>query len=109
MTRSSALLRAGYSVSSPRTLEDTAPLMKSADFLAVLIGNSIPPKDRTRLIKNIRRVDPREPLIYVTNLNGDVEDQCDYSVNLARDFGRLLEILTHLEKSRTSTSGEPRP
>ncbi len=97
ITRSGALLRSGYRVSSPRVAEDAIPLVASNDFFAVVIGNSVLHQDRIHVIQNIRKVKPEQRILYVTNIQGDEEPAADGSIDVSQDFGKLLEYLHQLE------------
>ncbi len=97
ITRSGALLRSGYRVSSPRVAEDAIPLVASNEFFAVVIGNSVLRQDRLHVIQNIRKVKPGQRILYVTNIQGDEEPQADGSIDVSQDFGKLLEYLHQLE------------
>ncbi len=97
VTRSGALLRSGYRVSSPRTASDSIPLAASNDFFAVVIGNSVMRVDRVHVIRGIRKLKPNQVILYVTNLHGDEEPEADLSIDVSQDFGKLLEALHNLE------------
>jgi hypothetical protein len=98
ITRSGALLRSGYRVSSPRLAEDAIPLAASNDFFAVVIGNSVLQKDRAHVISNIRKMKPGQIIVYVTNISGDEEPEADTSIDVSQDFGKLLHHLHELEQ-----------
>ncbi len=98
ITRSGALLRSGYRVSSPRVAEDAIPLAASNEFFAVVIGNSVLRQDRLHVIQNIRKVKPGQIIIYVTNIPDDDEPAADASIDVSQDFGRLLQHLHGLEQ-----------
>ena len=100
ITRSGALLRSGYRVSSPRLAEDAIPLAASNDFFAVVIGNSVLRQDRLHVIQNIRKIKPNQIILYVTNIENDDEPAADTSINVAHDFGNLLHHLHLLEQQR---------
>ena len=97
ITRSGALLRSGYSVSSPRVAEDAVPLVATNEFFAVVIGNSVLHNDRVRVIHNIRKIKPAQIIVYVSNIEGDEEPEADTSIEVAQDFGKLLNHLHWLE------------
>ena len=98
ITRSAALLRSGYSVSSPRVAEDAIPLVVNNEFFAVVIGNSVLHQDRVRVIQNIRKIKPSQVILYVSNIEGDEEPAADASIEVSQDFGKLLNHLHHLEQ-----------
>jgi len=100
ITRSGALLRSGFSVSSPRVAEDAVPLVATNEFFAVVIGNSVLRQDRVRVIQNIRKVKPNQIVLYVSNVEGDEEPEADTSIEVSQDFGKLLNHL-HLLEQRT--------
>lgn len=97
ITRSGALLRSGFRVSSPRVAEDAIPLAASNEFFAVVIGNSVLSQDRTHVIQNIRKLKPSQIILYVTNIPGDEEPAADASLDVSHDFAPLLNHLHHLE------------
>lgn len=97
ITRSGALLRSGYRVSSPRIAEDAIPLVATNEFFAVVIGNSVLRQDRVRVIQNIRKIKPNQIIVYVSNIVGDEEPEADSSVEVSQDFGKLLIHLHELE------------
>ncbi len=99
ITRSGALLRSGYSVSSPRVAEDAVPLVATNEFFAVVIGNSVLRQDRVRVIQNIRKIKPTQIILYVSNIEGDEEPEADTSIEVSQDFGRLLNHLHFLEQA----------
>ena len=98
ITRSGALLRSGYSVSSPRVAEDAIPLVATNEFFAVVIGNSVLRQDRVRVIQDIRKLKPAQIILYVSNIVGDEEPEADTSIEVSQDFGRLLNHLHYLEQ-----------
>jgi hypothetical protein len=98
ITRSGALLRSGYSVSSPRVAEDAIPLVATNEFFAVVIGNSVLRQDRVRVIHNIRKIKPNQIILYVSNIVGDEEPEADTSIEVSQDFGKLLNHLHYLEQ-----------
>ncbi len=102
ITRSGAMLRSGYRVSSPRVAEDAIPLVASNEFFAVVIGNSVLKKDRLHVISNIRKLKPKQMILYVTNIPGDEENAADASIDVSQDFGKLLHHLHELEQKDTS-------
>src|SRR5512140_1233811 len=85
ITRSGALLRSGFSVSSPRVAEDAIPLVATNEFFAVVIGNSVLRQDRIRVIQSIRRIKPSQIILYVSNILGDEEPEADTSIEVAQD------------------------
>ena len=99
ITRSGALLRSGYSVSSPRVAEDAIPLVATNEFFAVVIGNSVLRQDRGRVIQNIRKLKPSQNILYVSNIDGDEEPEADTSIGVSQDFGKLLNHLHVLEQA----------
>jgi hypothetical protein len=99
ITRSGALLRSGYSVSSPRVAEDAIPLVATNEFFAVVIGNSVLRQDRVRVIQNIRKLKPSQIILYVSNIDGDEEPEADTSIGVSQDFGKLLNHLHVLEQA----------
>jgi hypothetical protein len=104
ITRSGALLRSGYRVSSPRLAEDAIPLAASNDFFAVVIGNSVLRQDRLHVIQNIRKIKPGQIIVFVTNIDNDEEPAADASINVGQDFGKLLQHLHDLEQRRIRTA-----
>jgi hypothetical protein len=108
ITRSGALLRSGFSVSSPRVAEDAIPLVATNEFFAVVIGNSVLRQDRIRVIQNIRKLKPNQIILYVSNIDGDEEPEADTSIEVSQDFGKLLNHLHLLEQKtqqRQAASG----
>jgi hypothetical protein len=109
ITRSGALLRSGFSVSSPRVAEDAIPLVATNEFFAVVIGNSVLRQDRIRVIQNIRKLKPGQIIIYVSNIVGDEEPEADSSIEVAQDFGKLLAHLHLLEERAQLRQANPTP
>src|SRR3954467_575378 len=109
ITRSGALLRSGFSVSSPRVAEDAIPLVATNEFFAVVIGNSVLRQDRIRVIQNIRKLKPNQIIIYVSNIVGDEEPEADSSIEVSQDFGKLLAHLHLLERRAQQRQTNPRP
>ena len=96
--RSGALLRSGFTVSSPRMAEDAVAMVSTQDFLAVVIGNSVLRVDRERVMRGIRKIKPGQPIIYFSDIPGDHDSEADQSIDTSADFGKLLVALHALEK-----------
>ena len=95
--RSGALLRSGFTVSSPRRAEDAIPMVATGDFLAVVIGNSVMSTDRVHVIRGIRKLKPQQPVIYFSDIPGDIDAEADESVDVSADFSKLLVVLHKIE------------
>ncbi len=93
ITRNNALAVAGYSVSSPRTIADSVPLLASEDFRAVVIGDSVPDAERAELIARLRETKPGIPILFVTVIPGRTEPHADQNLDVSSDIAPLFEAL----------------
>lgn len=93
---------AGYSVSSPRHPEAAGLLFSSEKFDAVLIGDSVPPRKRARIIADLRAVHAATPILYVyANAARANEPAADECVNVTGDPEGLLKALEkHIDRKR---------
>jgi DNA-binding response OmpR family regulator len=97
VTRSGALVQSGYRVSSPRRAEDAIAMAASSEYLAVVIGSSVLRVDRVHVIRGIRKMRPNQPILYFSEVSGDIEPEADDSIDVSQDFGRLLSALHALD------------
>ena len=95
INRNDALAVAGYSVISPRTPRETPLLVRRERVDAVVIGHSIPPDERERLIADIRLAAPKVPIIFVYQRPGGAPDaNADASVDVTDSPAPLIQYLT---------------
>ena len=94
LTRNDMLAVAGYSVASPRHPEDAHLLMESEPFDAVLIGDSVTPPARARIVTELRALRPQTPVLYVfANRERATEPAADQCVDVTGDPDGLLKAL----------------
>ena len=101
ITRNDLLAVAGYSAASPRLPENAGLLFSKDKFDAVLIGDSIPPPQRRRIIAELRDQDENVPILYVyadvANASEPLADQC---VDVSGDPEPLLNAIeTHINRN----------
>jgi hypothetical protein len=83
LTRNDLLAVAGYSVASPRRPEDAVVLFAAQPFDIVLIGHSVAPAVRKRIIHELRGV-RHVPILYVyTDRTRGQEPLADACIDVA--------------------------
>lgn len=92
INRNDALAIAGYSVISPRAPEEAPLLVGREKADAVVIGHSIPPEDRIRLIGGIRAMRPDIPIVFVYQKpEGAPEPLADVSLDVSESPAPLID------------------
>ncbi len=95
LTRNDALALAGFSVVSPRTPEEAPSLLNERPFDAVLIGDSVPPPERRKLIGEVRRRFPQTLICYIRALpDASEEPLADISVDESHGPEPMIAALT---------------
>jgi len=96
LTRNDLLAVAGYSVASPRDPADAPVLFRSERFDAVLIGDSVLPPERKRIIEDLRSIRSGIPILYLFADPGRKHEPfADESVDVT---GSPEPLLTALER-----------
>lgn len=96
--RNDMLAISGYSVASPRYLGDAPMMLAAEDFVAVIIGHSVLPAERRRLIPLMRAIRP-VPIVFVAPTGEPPEPLADYSVDIGQNPGALLAVLQRCEQA----------
>jgi DNA-binding NtrC family response regulator len=107
-TRNDALALAGFTVVSPRSPEQTLLLLHQEKFDAVIIGHSIEPELRKRLIASIHEASPGLPIAFVFLPAEDPGEEplADFAVDISHGPMPLLQALRrHLETKREGSNG----
>lgn len=93
LTRNDLLAVAGYSVASPRSPEDAPTLFATDRFDVVLLGDSVSPRLRKRLIQHFRQ-SRSVPIIYVyVDRSRPDEPLADECVDVSGDPEPLLRAI----------------
>lgn len=96
INRNDALAVAGYTVISPRVPRETPLLLQREGADAVVIGHSISPEERRRLIRAIRAAKPGIPIVFVYQKpEGTPEPHADVSLDVTKGLRRLSSISRH--------------
>lgn len=85
------LALAGYSVASPREPLDAILLLQQEDFLAVLIGHTVPSADAAIIAAKARKFGIASIFVYQGNVAAP--DWADLSVENDSGVGTLLNFL----------------
>jgi DNA-binding response OmpR family regulator len=94
LTRNDLLAVAGYSVASPREPLDAALLFSQERFDAVLIGDSVPSKERRAIIRGLRELRTDVSILYVyADRQYDQEPLADECVDVSGDPEPLLRAI----------------
>ena len=97
-TRNDALALAGYSVASPKEPLDAIAQFARSPFDAVVIGHSVEPELRQRLIGGLRALAPRVPIVFAHPFGVEEEPLADVTVDTAEDPFAIVVALDKLLK-----------
>ena len=89
--RNDLLAIAGYSVSSPREPLDAIVLLQHDDYLAVLIGHSVLPREALVIAEKAKALNI--PAIFAFQGQVEAPVWADFAVDTQRDIGALLNYL----------------
>ncbi len=94
LTRNDLLAVAGYSVASPKDPLGAALLHSKERFDVVLIGDSVRPMERRRIIKELREIREDVPILYVyADPRFDKEPLAEECVDVTGDPEPLLRAI----------------
>ncbi len=94
ITRNDALAIAGYSVVSPRDPSEAPLIIAQQHIDAVIIGHSVEPAMRKRLIRDIRKFKPSMPILFVyTAPQTTGEPLADVSINVTKGPQALIAAM----------------
>jgi hypothetical protein len=94
VTRNHALAAGGYCIASPKLPEDAPLLFAEGNFQAVIIGHSVIPDVRKRIIPSLRKTNSAVPIIFVfSSPESGSEPLADLSVDVSAGPSLLLFVL----------------
>ena len=79
--RNAVMAAAGYRVSSPHSIDDIPKLLESEPFDIVVLGHTIPRKERIALIKRIRALGKKVPILSLYTSPDTMDRLADCEVN----------------------------
>jgi CheY-like chemotaxis protein len=89
LTREMLLSGAGFQVTSVRTLRDALECCKRSQFDLIIVGHSIPQRDKRELVKEVREVSPA-PLLSIRRHGEPPLPEADHSVDALEGPAVLL-------------------
>src|SRR5581483_222873 len=92
-TRNDALAIAGYSVASPKKPLDAIEQFGRSQFDAVIIGCSVQPELRNKLIRRLRELKPNLPIVFAHAAESQDEPLADVTVDAEEDPIAVLRAL----------------
>ncbi len=94
LTRNDALALAGFAVVSPKMPREAPRILAERDVDAVVIAQSLAPKERSALMSAIRKLRPAVPLVFVyTSPDNRPEPLADLSVDVGEGPWALIKAL----------------
>lgn len=90
------LAAAGYSVSVPATMKAAESLASSGDYQVLVIGESIAPVDRSRIIGAMRAASPKAVVLFAYLRKRDGEPGADSSVDVTSNVDGLIRVLNNV-------------
>lgn len=94
LTTSVSAALAGFAVVSPKTPKEAPQILAERHVDAVVIAQSLPPKERSGLMSAIRKLRPKVPLVFVyTSPDNRREPLADVSVDVAEGPWALIKAL----------------
>ena len=79
--RNAVMAAAGYRVSTPHSPDDIPKLLESESFDIVVLGHTIPRKERVELIKRIRALQKNLPILSLYTSPDSMDRLADCEVN----------------------------
>jgi hypothetical protein len=109
LERNDLLAVAGFSVISPKHPEHTPELAAQEDVDAVIIGHSVDPKVRKRIIRGVRKACPGCLICFVYAAPDRVgEPLADVSLDVTKGPEPLIVFLTdRLPREKASSDSKP--
>ena len=92
-SRELVLCSVGYAVESTSSIEDALRRFRARHFHAVLIGHSVPERDRRHFISLIRQHNPSVPVVFVSNECEPIDDP-SADITTVNHPERLLESMS---------------
>lgn len=87
------LAAAGYSVSVPATTRGAETLAASGEYQVLVIGESIAPVDRSRIIGAMRAASPAAVVLFAYLRDKDAEPSADRAVDVNSNVDGLIRAL----------------
>jgi hypothetical protein len=100
--RNDALAIAGYSVASPKEPLDAIAQFAWSQFDAVVIGHSVEPELRKRLIGALCDLQPKVPILFAHDAGTEEEPLADVTVDTAEDPVAIIAVLDKLLRKAQS-------
>ena len=91
--RNAVMAAAGYRVNSPRTFDDIPGLLENEPFDIVVLGHTIPRRERIALIKRIRGLQKNVPILSLYTSPDTLDRLADCEVNALEGPEALLRAI----------------
>ena len=91
--RNAVMSAAGYRVSSPHSVDDIPKLLENEPFDIIVLGHTIPRAERVALIKRIRALGKKVPILSLYTSPDTMDRLADCEVNALEGPEALLRAI----------------